>query len=363
MSEDKDDSGEKSHEASQQKIDKSRKKGDIARSPDVSAAAGYLGLFVALTFVGMQGLGHSAAVLAQVFANADTLSHSLLSTGGSALAASMFGQALSSLAPIFLLPFAAALLISLAQRIFVVAPDKIKPKASRISPMQGIKNKFGTKGIVEFLKTVTKMVLVATGVYLYLRAKKDEILGVVRAEPAEVVRMLGDILINMVLLVLSIAMLIALVDFMWQKYHHLQKLRMSHKELQDESKESEGDPHMKGKRRQRAQEIATNQMLHDVPRADVVVVNPTHYAVALEWARTPGTAPVVIAKGVDDVARRIREVASESGVPIHSDPPTARALHATVEIGHEIDPEHYRAIAAAIRFATEMRAKAKARNA
>ncbi len=363
MSKGDDDSGEKSHDASQQKIDKSRKKGDIARSMDVSAAAGYLGLFIALSFVGMQGVGQAAGVLAQVFGNADTLSHSLLSTGGMGLAAQLFGQALLALVPIFLLPFTAALLVTLAQRLFVFAPEKLKPKANRISPISGFKNKFGTKGIVEFLKTVTKMVLVATGVYMMLRGKKDEILGMVSAEPAEVALELGKILSAMLLMVMTIALLIALVDFMWQKYHHLQKLRMSHKELQDESKESEGDPHMKGKRRQRAQEIATNQMLHDVPRADVVIVNPTHYAVALEWARKPGTAPVVIAKGVDDVARRIREVATESGVPIHSDPPTARALHATVKIGHEIDPEHYRAIAAAIRFAADMRAKAKERGA
>ena len=361
MSEGDDDSGEKSHEASQQKIEKSRKKGDIARSTDVSAAAGYLGLFVALSFVGLQGVGQSAGVLAQVFGSADTISRSLLSTGGTTLAGGLFGQALAALIPIFLLPFTAALLVSLAQRVFIFAPDKIKPKGNRISPLQGLKNKFGTMGIVEFLKTVAKMVLVATGVTLLLRNKKDQILGMVRAEPAEVAMMLGNILTSMVLLVMAIALMIALVDFLWQKYHHLQKLRMSHKELQDESKEAEGDPHMKGQRRARAQEIATNQMLHDVPRADVVVVNPTHYAVALEWSRQPGTAPVVIAKGVDDVARRIREVAAESGVPIHSDPPTARALHATVEIGHEIDPAHYRAIAAAIRFATEMRAKAKER--
>ncbi len=363
MSSENEDSGEKSHEASQQKIDKSRKKGDVARSMDVSAAAGYLGLFVALTYVGMRGLGESAAVLAQVFANADTLSASLLGPGGPSLAASLFSRSLAVLVPVFLLPFSAALLVTLAQRIIVVAPDKIKPKANRISPLQGFKNKFGTKGIVEFLKTLSKMVLVSAGVYFYLRAKKDEILGAVRAEPAGVAIMLGEILVSMVLLVMAIALLIAVADFLWQKYHHLQKLRMTHKEVKDESKESEGDPHMKGQRRQRAQEIATNQMLHDVPRADVVVVNPTHYAVALEWARQPGTAPVVIAKGVDDVARRIREVAVESGVPIHSDPPTARALHATVEIGHEIDPDHYRAIAAAIRFATEMRAKAKERGA
>ncbi len=363
MSEGKDDSGEKSHDASQQKIDKSRKKGDIARSMDVSAAAGYLGLFIALTFVGMEGVGKSAGVLAQVFGNADSLSQQLLASGGSSMAAQLFGQALLILVPIFLLPVTAALLVTLAQRLFVFAPSKIKPKGNRISPLQGFKNKFGAKGIVEFLKTVSKMVLVAFGVYMLLRSKKDEILGMVRAEPAEVALELGKILTSMVLMVMTIALLIALVDFLWQKYHHLQKLRMSHKELQDESKESEGDPHMKGKRRQRAQEIATNQMLHDVPRADVIIVNPTHYAVALEWARTPGTAPVVIAKGVDDVARRIREVASESGVPIHSDPPTARALHATVKIGHEIDPEHYRAIAAAIRFAADMRAKAKERGA
>ena len=363
MSEGNDDSGEKSHDASQQKIDKSRKKGDIARSMDVSAAAGYLGFFVALTFVGIDGVAKSGAVLAQVFGNADTLSRSLLSTGGSAMAAQLFGQALAGLLPIFLLPFLAALLVTLAQRLFVFVPSKIKPKGNRISPLQGLKNKYGAKGIVEFLKTVSKMLLVAVGVYLLLRSQKDEILGMVRASPAEVALELGKILTSMVLMVMAIALLIALADFMWQKYHHLQKLRMSHKELQDESKESEGDPHMKGKRRQRAQEIATNQMLHDVPRADVIIVNPTHYAVALEWARTPGTAPVVIAKGVDDVARRIREVATESGVPIHSDPPTARALHATVKIGHEIDPEHYRAIAAAIRFATDMRAKAKERGA
>jgi len=361
MSEGNDDSGEKSFDASQQKIEKSRKKGDIARSTDVSAAAAYLGLFIAITYVGLRGVGDTTTVFAQVYADADTLAPGLLGAGGSAKAMSLVIQSVIPLLPIFLVPPVLVFLVQLAQRVIVVAPDKVKPKASRISPIQGIKNKFGVKGIVEFLKTVVKMTMVATGAYLYLRSRKDDILGLVGAEPAEVVMMLGDVLTSFLLLVTAIAAMIALVDFLWQNYHHLQKLRMSHKEMRDESKESEGDPHMKSQRRQRAQEIATNQMLHDVPRADVVVVNPTHYAVALEWARTPGTAPVVVAKGVDDVARRIREVASDSGVPIHSDPPTARALHATVEIGHEIDPEHYRAIAAAIRFATEMRAKAKAR--
>ena len=128
----------------------------------------------------------------------------------------------------------------------------------------------------------------------------------------------------------------------------------------DEAKASEGDPHVKQQRRQKGYEIAMNQMLADVPKADVVVVNPTHYAVALKWSRLPGEAPVCVAKGVDEIAAQIREVAMEAGVPIHRDPPTARAIHATVRIGEEIRPEHYQAIAAAIRFAEKMRARMRA---
>jgi flagellar biosynthesis protein FlhB len=162
-------------------------------------------------------------------------------------------------------------------------------------------------------------------------------------------------------LVLIVALVIGGIDFFWQYQEHLRKNRRTRKELTDESKESEGDPHMKQKRRQRGYDIAMNQMLGDVPDADVVVVNPTHYAVALKWSRLPGEAPICVAKGVDDVAAKIREIASESGVPIHRDPPTARAVYATVEIGQEIHPEHYQAIAAAIRFAEEMRRKMRAR--
>jgi flagellar biosynthetic protein FlhB len=126
-------------------------------------------------------------------------------------------------------------------------------------------------------------------------------------------------------------------------------------------KEAEGDPHLKQHRRMRAQELAMNQMMADVPGADVVIVNPTHYAVALAWDRGPGSAPVCVAKGRDQVAARIRETARQAGVPVHADPPTARALFATVEIGAQIAPEHYRPVAAAIRFAEAMRRKARQR--
>jgi flagellar biosynthetic protein FlhB len=138
---------------------------------------------------------------------------------------------------------------------------------------------------------------------------------------------------------------------------------MTRKELTDEMKQSEGDPHIKAQRRQKAIEIATKQMIADVAKADVVIVNPTHYAVALKWERGAKRAPLCVAKGVDEVAARIREVAAEAGVPIHSDPPTARALYAAVDIGQEIHPDHYRPVAAAIRFAEKMRRRSRERGA
>ena len=130
---------------------------------------------------------------------------------------------------------------------------------------------------------------------------------------------------------------------------------MSHKELQDESKESEGAPHLKQARRARAQEVAMNQMMGDVPTADVVIVNPTHYAIALKWEGSRSAAPICVAKGVDDIAMSIKEAAKDAKVAIHSDPPTARAIYAVVEIGQEINPEHYEAVAVAIRFAEALR--------
>ncbi|MBL4806043.1 MAG: flagellar biosynthesis protein FlhB [Rhodobacteraceae bacterium] len=356
-----DNSEEKTHDASQQKIDKARKKGDIAKSTDVSAAAAYLGLLIAVFFVGAKGIATGASALTIFFSQADQLSPIILGPGGGQMTLSILGKTVGAIAPLFLLPFAAAFLSLLVQQVFIMAPSKIMPKLSRISPIEGFKNKFGKNGLVQFLKTLVKMLAVGTAVGIYLRNNSDEIIGSLRAEPAAVAILMGKTLTDLLVLVCTIAIIIAVVDFMWQKYQHLQKLRMSHKELKDEAKESEGDPHMKSKRRGRAMEIAMNQMMHDVPGADVIVVNPTHYAVALQWSRDPGTAPKCIAKGTDDVARRIREVGVDSGVPIHSDPPTARAIHATIDIGQEIHPDHYRAIAAAIQFAEAMRKKSKER--
>jgi len=271
----------------------------------------------------------------------------------------MVMDVLSPLAPFILVPMVLALVSLLAQRGIVFAGSKLEPKLSRISPKAAIGNKFGPTGLVEFLKRFVKMVAVSIVALYLVIAELDRVVGAAQASPAMVSVLMLEMARKLLVGILVIAGAIALLDLAWVRFDHMRKLRMSYQEMRDETKEAEGDPMLKGRRRRRAMDIATNRMLADVPKADVVIVNPTHYAVALTWSRTPGSAPRCVAKGVDEIAGTMREMAAAAGVPIHRDPPTARALHAVVEIGAEIPVEHYRAVAAAIRFAEDMRARAR----
>ena len=190
-------------------------------------------------------------------------------------------------------------------------------------------------------------------------ARLDEILGSIYASDSQVLAEMGRLSRDFLIFVFGISLAVGGIDFLWQSAEHIRKNRMSRKEITDEAKESDGDPHLKQQRRQRGYEIATNQMLSEVPDATVVIVNPTHYAVALRWERGQGKVPICIAKGVDEIAARIRETASENGVPIFRDPPTARQLFASVELGAPIERDQIRAVAAAIRFADLVRSKGR----
>ena len=359
MSEEGEGSGEKSFEATPQRLAEARAKGDVPKSTDATAAASYLALLAAVSFAGGAAVTGAGGALMGFLASADRLP--LLAPGGPGLAAGLIGAALLPLAPLFLAPMAAVALCLIAQRAVVFSGDKLRPKASRLSPLANAKNKFGVSGLVDFGKAVAKLVAIAIALFVYLSHEVDGIVGAAEAEPRILGAMMVKTLVTLLTITAVIATAIGAADLVWQRISHGRKLRMSLQDLKEEHRRSEGDGPMKAARRQRGQEIALNQMLIEVPKADVVIVNPTHYAVALKWSREKGTAPVCVAKGVDAVAARIREVAEEAGIPIHGDPPTARALHATVEIGQEIRPEQYRAVAAAVRFADRMREMSKGR--
>jgi flagellar biosynthetic protein FlhB len=358
MAEENDDT-EKQHEPTQKKLDDARRKGEVPKSVDITTAAGYAGLVIAMLSVGTSSLEQAGTVMASLIERADQYAEVWFGGGGLAMGGDLIRETSMPMAAWFAIPAAAALLAVIAQRAFVVAPSKLQPKLNRISPLSNLKNKFGRSGLFEFFKSFVKLLIYSFILFLFLYWNLDEILALVKFGPLSVLYSLAWLSVEFLAIVVVIAGKLGAIDFLFQYTEHMRKHRMSRKELTDETKQSEGDPHLKQERRQRAYDIATNRMLEDVPKADVVVVNPTHYAVALRWSRAPGTAPECVAKGVDEVAARIREVAQKHGVPIHSDPATARAIFATVEIGQEVRPDQYQAVAAAIRFAETMREKAR----
>jgi flagellar biosynthesis protein FlhB len=358
MSGEEDDSVEKEHAPSQKRLDDARQRGEFARSPDLVAAAGLAGFVLAALVIGgsaLRGAGTSAMIMidqpeamAAVFRQSGQLT--LFSAGMSVVAPLM---------PLLLLPLALVILVLFATRGIVFSTDKLAPKWSRISPLATAKQKFGLDGLFEFGKSAVKLVIMAVLLFVFLRQNLPAILTSHLLEPGLSTQLMLQMILQFVLIAFLVTVVLGGLDFGWQSFRHVQRNRMSRKEMMDEMKDSEGDPHVKGQRRQRGYDIATNRMLADVPTADVVIVNPTHYAVALKWKRGSRTAPVCVAKGVDGVAAQIRALAAEHGVPIHSDPPTARAIHAQVDVGTAIRPEHFKAVAAAIRFAEAMRAKAR----
>lgn len=352
MSDDSDE--DKQHEPSQKRLDEARKQGQVPRSQDLTTAAVY-GAFLATLMTG------GAWVMANLSGPGVYLFEQLprLQTGSArqlqGAIAPVLGQGCLVLAVLVLPMCIAALASILVQRGLVLAPDKVLPKLSRISPIANAAQKFGLDGLVEFAKSTVKMAAISAILVWQIYRHASDIGQMIYSDPKLSLLAVGRLLTDFLITVTMFMGIVGAADLLWQRMRHLHRNRMSHQEAMDEAKDSEGDPYLKSHRRRRAQELALSSMLAEVAKADVVIVNPTHYAVALRWKRSDLHAPICLAKGIDEVAARIRERASLAGVPLHRDPPTARALHATVEVGKAIRPEHYRAVAAAIRFSEKMR--------
>lgn len=356
---DQEEAAEKSHEATPKKLEDARKRGELPKSVDLNAAASYIGLILAVVVTGPWAVERLGTVASQFLGSADRIAEHSFGATGAPILGTLLGEVFLSLSGLFGVPALAVLIALTAQQAWVFAPKKAAPKLNRISPLSGLKNKFGANGLFEFGKSAFKLCVVSCLLGWYATLRFDLMVASVAQSAGQLALLMSDLIIEFLLLIFVMSLLVGGVDYMWQVASHLRKNRMSRKEIEDETKSSEGDPHQKQQRRQRGYEIAMNQMLSDVPKADVIMVNPTHYAVALKWDRESPGAPICLAKGVDEIAARIREIAEDAKIPIHSDPPTTRAIHATVEIGQQVLPDHYKAVAVAIRFAEAMRKKAK----
>jgi flagellar biosynthetic protein FlhB len=352
MAEEQDDS-QKTEEPSQKRLDEARKKGQVVNSREVSNWFMILGatVFVAMMLPGM--LSDMTGLLKPFLEMPDLIA---ADPGNlQAMAFDAFGGLLKAgMLPLVVI-VVAAVAGTLLQHGFVVSTEHIKPKFEKISPFAGAKRLFSTRSLSEFVKGVLKLVVAGAVGFAFVWPAIGDVGSLTQLELAALldltrslaVRMMGGMLIAMTV--------IAGLDYLYQRMKHMKSLRMSKQEMKDEFRQTEGDPMIKGRLRQIRMERARKRMMAAVPGADVIITNPTHFAVALKYDAAAMQAPRVVAKGVELLALRIRALAEEHGVPIVENPPLARALHATVEVDAEVPPEHYKAVAEVIGYIMRLR--------
>lgn len=355
MADDSQDKSSKTEEPTPKKLEDARKKGQVVQSREIGH------FFIILAFTGIVVM--FAPSMARDFI---AFMHHFLSqpdqipmTSGAvtSLIRDMLGHLFSLIALPIVLLIAAALAPAVIQNKFFFALERIKPKLEKISPIKGFGRMFGLKAFVEFLKSVIKISLVAAIAFFVISPSYDQLVLTNNINIVDSLSLLSHHLLRLLLAVSFFLLLISFLDYTYQRFEFLKNLRMSRQEIKDEHKQQEGDPHMKAKRRQIARERAQNQMMANVPKADVVITNPTHYAVALKYEQGEMHAPTVVAKGVDKVAARIRESAEEHKVPIMRNPPLARALYDTTDIDEEVPVKHYEAVAKIISHVYKLKGK------
>lgn len=244
----------------------------------------------------------------------------------------------------------AAIAAGLLQTRFSLSFHPLKPQLKRLSPITGFKRLFSKKALIEFLKGFLKVFIVSLTLYTFFMTKAADIPGFLNLKMENFLPTISSYISCVILVVMISLTLIAILDYLYQKYEHMKSLRMTKDEVKREYKNQEGDPQVKSRRRQMAQQRIRRHLKESMEKATAVITNPTHYAVAIQYDHETMDAPVVVAKGVDFIALKMKELANECHVPIIENPPLARALHAHVDLDQEIPPEHYKAVAEIIRF-------------
>jgi flagellar biosynthetic protein FlhB len=340
--------GEKSEKATPKKRDDLRKKGTVAKSQDING--------VAVLFAGLGVLAATAPMVLERMQ--DSMRHLLTLAGTpSIVSADGIGALFGELGIVLALavgPVAAACLVAgfianIAQVKWKPSAKAIRPTPGKLNPAKGAKNLFGKRALFETGKSILKVCVVGAVVYMVVTPKLDELAALVGMPPAALMVELAKQILSIGMRASLAYLFIAGADYAYQKYSTEKSMKMTKDEVKQEFKGQEASAEVRGARKRRQMEGARARMMADVPEADVVVVNPTHYAVALKYD-PERSAPIVVAKGKDLIAAKIRRLAGEHGVPIVPDPPLARSLHASVEVGHMIPEELYQAVAQLLAF-------------
>lgn len=356
---DTNDASSRTEEATPRRLEEARRRGDVAKSNEVPQWASLAAASGVVAICGGWMSRDLAARLAPFIRHPEAFD---LHGQGAVMVAR---QAMLAGAPIMLAVLGAASLAgvggNLIQHGFLFAPEKLQPDPGRLSPIEGFNRLFGVDGLIQFLKSLVKIGLVSAVAWLVLKPHAGDFALMATAEPLALLPMAAQLLRGLLMAVLALLGVAALADWFIQRQRFMARMRMTKEEIKEDFKQSEGDPHVRARLRQIRFERARRRMIQNVPKATVVVMNPTHYAVALRYVSGETVAPVCVAKGLDNLALKIREVAEEHRVAVVEDPPLARALYATVEVDQAIPREHYEAVAKVIGFVMQAARRRRAR--
>jgi len=348
----------KTEEATPRKLEDARKKGDVAKSADVGSALSLLGAAAVILSAGGLFAGQIAEQMLPFIASP----HAMLGGLEAGAGIEIGGRALWAITP-FLGAVMLATIIggaggNLAQSGILFTGDKLKPQWNRVNPLEGFKRIFGPDGLVQFLKTFLKLLAVSFICWMVMKPHIREFENLAAMPPAAILPLARDLAIALMSAALIFLGFTAGADYLWQRFRFNERMKMTKEEIKEDYKQSEGDPHVKAKLKQIRAQRSRQRMMQNVPKATVIVTNPTHYSVALRYEPNEGdAAPVCVAKGVDALALRIREVAREHNVPIIENVPLARALYAAVDVDETIPREHFEAAAKIIGFVMGQRKK------
>ena len=344
------DNGDKTEKATPRKKQKAREEGQVAKSQEVTTALTFLGVFAVLK----AAAGWMYNRMFMVFRFSMGLigeTDAFFSSGYSGrVIPYLLWQALLVAAPLFLSAMFLGVLSNVIQVGWKITPKALRPQFSRLNPASGFKRVFSSSALVTLFKSILKFLIIVTVIYTALRNEMDTLPLLSQMGLFEAVSWLGGLIVNMGLNVGGWFVLIAAADYAYTRFRHTRQLRMTKQEVKEEFKQVEGNPQIKGQIKSKMREVSMRRMMQAVPHADVIITNPSHYAVALKYDRQSGRAPGVTAKGADYLARRIKEKAVECGVEIVENRELARTLYVTVEIGQEIPPELYQAVAEILAF-------------
>lgn len=340
--------GEKTEPATNKKLDETRKQGQVAKSKDLIMAATLMALFIIVkvyvSSLGQKLMDGFKEFYSQFEVHAGSSMGYPVGLAASSLQ-NVFMNIISAVFPVLIVAVIIAVLGNMLQQRWMVTSEPMKPKFSKLSPVNGFKRIFSVRQLFELLKSIAMIIVIGIIVYTEIKDKVNLLLTFYNITLYQAIGAIGEIIVNLGIKISAVFLVIGFIDLFYQRYKFKQDTMMTKQEIKDEFKNAEGDPQVKGQIRRRMQEISRRRMMQQLPEADVVITNPTHFAVALKYEPNSGMAPVVIAKGADYLAYKIKEVAKENNIEIVENKPLARIIYHNVDIGMEIPPELYQAVA------------------